>query len=148
VVDAPLSDILNQLPLAINVHVSQAKINNYVACGNITTNGTSTTTASAGLPSTGGPIEGQIVTVQYTNSGFTPAVITIKQGYTVQFVNASDGEMWVASNPHPTHTDYPAFDEKKSVSKGGVYEFTFDRAGTWGYHNHDSFLMAGTVVVK
>jgi len=87
-------------------------------------------------------------TVTYTDSGFSPASVTIKQGGTVTFVNQSSRDMWVASNPHPIHTDYPGFDEKAAVPNGGSWSFTFDRIGSWGYHNHKNPSNMGVVVVQ
>lgn len=87
-------------------------------------------------------------TITYTDSGFLPDTITIKAGTTVSFVNQSSSEMWVASNPHPTHTDLPGFDEKESVANGGSYQFTFNQLGTWGYHNHNNPGNKGEVVVE
>jgi plastocyanin len=89
------------------------------------------------------------VTVNYTNSGFSPKTITIKKGDAVTFVNESSGGMSVASDPHPTHTDYPEFDQFKSPEKGQKsYTFVFDKVGSWGYHNHLNPSMVGTVVVE
>lgn len=88
------------------------------------------------------------VTVNYTDNGFSPASITIKKGDTVVFVNQSSGSMWAASNPHPIHTDYSAFDEKATVDSGGSWSFTFEQVGTWSYHNHKSPSDTGTVVVE
>ena len=86
--------------------------------------------------------------VTYTDSGFSPQNITIKKGDTVTFVNKSSIGMWVASGPHPTHTNYPAFDEKATVSNGGSWSFTFDLVGSWGYHNHKNSAAFGKVVVE
>lgn len=86
--------------------------------------------------------------VNYTDSGFSPKTITIKKGQTVTFVNQSSSDMWVASNPHPVHTDYPGFDEKASVGNGGSWSFTFNKVGQWGYHNHKNPSSGGTVVVE
>jgi plastocyanin len=88
------------------------------------------------------------VTVNYTSAGFSPASITINKGDTVKFVNNSTDSMWVASDPHPAHTDYPGFDELSSAPQGGSYSFTFNKIGTWGYHNHRNSRMHGTVVVQ
>ena len=86
--------------------------------------------------------------VDYSATGFLPATITVKKGSTVKFVNKGTGPMSVASNPHPTHTDYPGFDQWKSEFKDkSEYDFTFDKAGTWGYHNHVNPTDVGTVVV-
>lgn len=86
--------------------------------------------------------------VEYTNQGFSPHSITIKKGETVTWVNKSGDSMWVASNPHPTHTDYPGFDELQGVPNGGTYSFTFEKIGNWGYHNHLEPSNQGIVVVQ
>jgi plastocyanin len=86
-------------------------------------------------------------TVKYTDAGFVPASIDVTPGTTVTFVNDSSGQMWVASDPHPTHTDLPGFDEHTAVSKGGTYTYTFTKVGTWGYHNHVHASAKGTINV-
>jgi len=88
------------------------------------------------------------VTVNYTDDGFSPSTVTINREDTVLFVNQSSETMWVASAPHPTHTDYPEFDEKAAVSNGGSWSFIFDKVGTWKYHNHRDSSNTGTIVVQ
>ena len=52
-------------------------------------------------------------TVIYSDDGFSPAVVQVKQGEIVRFINQSPTrKMWVASNPNPTRTEYPAFDQE------------------------------------
>ncbi len=87
-------------------------------------------------------------TVEYTNSGFSPASLTVKVGDTVTFVNHSSNQMWVASNPHPIHTDLSGFDEKTAVGNGGSYSYTFTTAGTHNYHNHVHASDGGTIIVQ
>lgn len=87
------------------------------------------------------------VTVTYTDSGYTPATVTVKKGTTVTWVNQSSGGMWTASAVHPTHQLLPGFDQLKSVAKGGTYDYTFTKVGTWKYHNHVNASDTGTVVV-
>src|SRR6185437_3978168 len=65
--------------------------------------------------------------VNYTEDGFQPQTITIKAGQTVTWTNKDSDDLWVASNPHPTHTDYPGFDELKGISTGQTYSFTFTK---------------------
>lgn len=86
-------------------------------------------------------------TVTYMDSGFTPKEVTVKKGMMVTFTNESDGNMWIASAPHPQHTNYPGFDQLKSVGQGESYEFTFDKVGTWKYHNHVKPTDFGSVTV-
>jgi plastocyanin len=98
-------------------------------------------TPSATLPKT--------VTVTYDGTSFSPATVTINKGDTVKFTNNSTTtKMWVASAPHPTHTDYPGFDRKAALSQGQSYSFTFTKVGSWKYHNHVKPTSYGTVVVK
>lgn len=97
-------------------------------------------------------------TVTYGPKGFDPKSITIKAGQKVTFVNEGESSMWVASSKHPTHGDYPektakdclgsAFDECEAVGTGGSYSFTFNKEGSWNYHNHVAPNDWGTVVVK
>ncbi len=101
-----------------------------------------------GVPGTskGGVMERTVVT--YTDGGFNPKAVTVKTGTTVTFMNDSSGVMWVASDVHPTHQLLPGFDELQSVAKGGSYEYTFIKVGTWTYHNHMNPSDKGTVVVR
>ena len=86
--------------------------------------------------------------VTYNGLNFSPKTLTIPVGKAVLFINQSSKSMWVASNPHPTHSDYPSFDEGKTVKTGGTYHFTFLNAGVWGFHNHDNPKATGTITVK
>lgn len=83
--------------------------------------------------------------VMYTDSGFSPASMTVKLGAKVKFVNQSSGGMWVASAMHPTHQIYPEFDQK---STGTEYEFEFTKAGSWNYHDHMNPSRYGKVIVE
>jgi plastocyanin len=88
-------------------------------------------------------------TVTYDTTGFSPSKVTIKVGDTVRFINKTSREMDVASNPHPTHTDYPAFDQGKGAFNGkNTFDFTFTQVGIWGYHNHESARDRGEVIVN
>lgn len=59
------------------------------------------------------PEEKKLFIVTYTNEGFIPQYFNIQLGETVRFINASSLPMWVASGPHPIHTDFPEFDALK-----------------------------------
>lgn len=87
-------------------------------------------------------------TVTYTNEGFSPAELTVKAGTAVTFINQSDAKMWIASANHPSHTLYPEFDAKASVTKGGSYSFTFNKVGTHPYHNHILLGKYGKIIVE
>ncbi len=93
-----------------------------------------------------GSVSGKVV-VTYTENGFDSREVTVKQGTTVVFVNRSSGWMWVASAPHPLHTNLLGFDELTGVGSGESYEYTFTKAGSWGYHNHVAPQDTGKVIV-
>jgi|GEM_PF-1711160 len=80
--------------------------------------------------------------------GFFPADIIIHKGDTVIWVNDSDDYMWPASDVHPTHEMYSAFDSQKPITSGGSWSFTFDQAGVWTFHDHLFPDHVGTVTVR
>jgi plastocyanin len=91
---------------------------------------------------------GQSVVVRIEASGFSPRSVAIRQGDMVVFENRSSHARWPASNIHPTHHIYPEFDPRAPVGPGQQWAFTFDRPGTWNYHDHLAPDVSGTVVVE
>ena len=85
--------------------------------------------------------------ILYTNAGFVPDSIEVSVGTRITFRNTTDTPMWPASDPHPTHTDYPEFDADRSYGRGETYTFVFQKAGTWGFHNHERSIDRGVVHV-
>lgn len=100
-------------------------------------------------------------TIHYTATGFTPKDVTIQVGQKVTFVNDTAGGMWVASDAHPTHTDFDGTDRATHCSgtytgptpfdqcqSGSTYTFVFTKAGTFTFHNHMAAQYQGTVTVQ
>lgn len=85
--------------------------------------------------------------IVYSANGFSPAVLTVKKGETVTFVNNSGRNFRPASDNHPTHTLYPEFDSGKPIASGEEYSFTFEKVGDWGYHDHARATSVGIVRV-
>lgn len=114
-------------------------------------------TEPAPQPETVAPVQ---TTITYDGGAFLPAVVEIRRGESVTFVNRSSQEVWPASAMHPTHTVYPGSDIKKcgtgasifdacrSLSNGESWSFVFDEVGSWKYHNHVNPGAVGTIVVK
>ena len=90
----------------------------------------------------------QVVAIDYDGSAYTPSSVNIKVGDWVFFRNKSTVDFWPASNPHPTHTDYPGFDALQPIAPGGEYKFQFQKAGSWGFHDHLNPLVRGVVNVN
>ncbi|MBI2267886.1 MAG: hypothetical protein HYU80_00355 [Candidatus Blackburnbacteria bacterium] len=89
-----------------------------------------------------------IVTVEYSGQGFSPNSIVVKSGTVVTWVNKGSDAMWVASNPHPVHTNLSGLDALKGTPIGGSYSYTFTKVGKWEYHNHLAPSKTGEVVVE
>lgn len=100
-------------------------------------------------------------TIYLTSSGFQPSTLTINQGETVTWINNVSQPMEVASDRHPTHTNYAgttrsehcqnrnqtnsAFDQ---CQEGDRFSFTFEKTGEWSYHNHENAAQTGTIIVE
>jgi len=109
----------------------------------------------------GGPA---FAVVTFTDNGFSPSSVTIARGETVRFINDSSRGMWVGADEHPTHTEYDgtstrehcangmntgnSFDQCSSVAKGEFWDYTFEKTGSFGFHNHVGASNTGTVVVR
>lgn len=101
-------------------------------------------------------------TVVLSDSGYSPATLTINKGEYVVFKNESSDSMWTASAMHPTHTAYSgtsldqhcpdstgtAFDACRAYVPGESWSFKFDKIGAWQYHNHLSPKEWGTIIVQ
>jgi len=98
-------------------------------------------------------------TVTYDGNSFTPSTVTIAQGGTVTFTDTA-GQMWLASDPHPSHTVYDGTSRSQhceagytgakpldECGTGSSFSFTFDKVGSWGYHDHLNDGAHGTVTV-
>jgi plastocyanin len=86
--------------------------------------------------------------VAYHNSGFFPGSIEIEVGQYVTFENVSDSDMWIASDPHPSHKALPGFDGRSAVKTGGKYLFVFTQPGVWKYHNEADTTKGGQIIVR
>jgi len=118
--------------------------------------------ANPDIPEAEAPAAANTFTVVYSDSGYSPSVLTVKKGDTVVFENQSSQSVWTASDIHPIHSAYsgsslnehcpdPAnasFDACRVYAPGESWSFTFNKVGSWQYHNHVFAAHAGTVVVE
>jgi plastocyanin len=90
--------------------------------------------------------------VTVDSSGFSPQFIVVKKGAEVVWKIEGENLHWIASDPHPQHTDYPGgngclgsiLDSCAPLREGDVYRFVFDKEGVWGVHDH---LFPGSTMI-
>lgn len=86
--------------------------------------------------------------VSITAGGFVPATVEIEKGSSVTWINLDKKSHQVASDPHPTHTLLPEL-VSDPLFTNDSFTFTFDKTGTFTYHDHlNPLKLRGTVVVK
>ena len=91
------------------------------------------------------PVSGNLIT--YTDSGFSPAQVSVKAGDTVTFKNDSTKSVQVNSAPHPAHTQFPELNIG-TIATGESKTVTFTTAGIKKYHNHLNPSQNGQIVVE
>jgi len=94
------------------------------------------------------PASGTMTVLIMPDNSFEPTTAFVKIGTAVTFKNNSDQPHWVASDPHPTHTDLPGFDAKGNIAPGASYTYTFEKVGRWLYHDHLNPAFGGAVDVS
>lgn len=102
--------------------------------------------------------------ILYRDNGFHPNFLIVKKGTKITFINSTANgmrAMWIGSDLHPTHSNYPGssidkcgtkeepliFDSCRSIPPGSVWSFIFNEIGVWGYHNHLRVSHLGTIQV-
>ncbi|HET7098647.1 MAG TPA: cupredoxin domain-containing protein [Patescibacteria group bacterium] len=86
-------------------------------------------------------------TISMGTDSYSPQNLKIKKGSKVTFLNSSDSLKWPASDLHPSHLIYSEFDPKEPIKTGESWTFQFDKVGEWGYHDHLSPYITGTITV-
>lgn len=82
-------------------------------------------------------------------TGFTPATIKIKKGQAVTWINQDTKPHQIESDPYPTAAALPGFKAEVPSQKGESYGYTFDKSGTFTYHDRlDPMKLKGIVIVE
>lgn len=102
--------------------------------------------------STRAPVDDTVLTdlphIRITQDGFAPETLRVSRGTSVRFINETDQWRWPASDLHPTHTLYPEFDPRRGLAPGEEWQFRFERAGEWGFHDHLAPYVTGKIFVS
>jgi len=87
--------------------------------------------------------------VDVTADAFVPATIRIKKGETVQWTNTEAAPHQVATDPFPTEDGLKTFKQETAMTNDQMYDYTFDKVGTYTYHDHlNPTKLKGTVIVE
>lgn len=89
---------------------------------------------------------GETAAIAYTDSGFSPATLTVTSGTTVTVTNNSSHAMMFASGPHPAHNEDPEINLDE-LQPGESASFIATTTGTHGFHDHMNDDLTGTLVV-
>jgi len=77
-------------------------------------------------------------TITLTSSGTNPAAVTVPPGSRVLFINNDSRAHFMASNPHPDHTDCPELNQVGLLSPTQRRETgNLNTTRTCGFHDHD-----------
>ena len=87
--------------------------------------------------------------VSVTDEGFSPATVKIKTGQAVTWTNTGTAAHQIASDPHPADNGVEGLSDDEAMQKGDAYSYTFEKAGTYTYHDEMNPLkFYGTVIVE
>ncbi len=93
------------------------------------------------------PVAQDTLSIVLTPDGFVPKEPTIQLGTTVTFSNTTGREYWPASDLHPSHAIYSAFDPARPLQPDEMWAFTFEKVGSWGLHDHIRSYYTGLIHV-
>src|SRR5262245_35105867 len=91
-------------------------------------------------------------TITITASGASPRSVSVSPGSQVLFVNNDSREHQMYSDPHPEHTDCPAFDQVGTLRAGESRATgNLNVARTCNFHDHLRFedaALRGSVTIR
>jgi plastocyanin len=91
----------------------------------------------------------QPAVIHITATGFEPGTVLIKAGSKVSWSNVDNANPahWVESDPYPTPSN-PADLTSGRMSVETEYTYTFNKAGTYHYHDRLFPTHSGTITVE
>lgn len=148
-INVSLADLLNSLPLAINVHKSAQQVGTYVSCGDITAEAPPIEVGEGDEMISPPPATGDMVAVDITGKNFTfsKSEIRVKKGDKVRinFTSTSGFHDWKID-------EFSAQTKQVSTSQSASVEFVADKTGSFEYYcsvgTHRQQGMRGTLIVE
>lgn len=90
-----------------------------------------------------------VPTVEITETGFSPAVIKVKKGEQIQWVNLDSRPHQIAADPHPTGESLPTLKSPDPLAEHESYTAVFENTGTFTYHDFlDPLGFQGVIIVE
>lgn len=88
----------------------------------------------------------EIVTITYTDQGFSPSSLTVKAGATIRVVNNASDALEFSSDNHPTHLNNLELN-MDVLNTGETGTFTVTKTGEYGFHDHLNASNEGILTV-
>lgn len=98
-------------------------------------------------PTPGNFYKKEKATFSYTANGFVPKNATVKLGQVVTWTNDTKENMSLNSDNHPTHVKFPILNVG-TIPPDATGQVTFDKVGTYTFHDHYKPENRGTVIVE
>lgn len=88
-------------------------------------------------------------TIVVSNNSFQPMTMRVAKGQSVTWINQDSLAHRIVSGPHPTHEALPDLDSEEPLSTGDSYTYTFEKSGTFSYHDEaEPLKVVGTIIVE
>lgn len=90
-------------------------------------------------------------TITFANGQFSPSCTVITSKGTITWVNNDDKTIEVGVDPHPAHTGNKEVSGGEFVLRlapGEKETITVNKKGTFGYHDHTSPFLRGSIIVQ
>lgn len=97
------------------------------------------------------PTPAPLITAQVSikATGFSPQTLQVKKGTQVIWLNLDARPHQIMTDPHPLHNSLSQFQQNSPLKQGDTFSFTFDKTGTFTYHDETNPLkVKGIVIVE
>jgi plastocyanin len=90
----------------------------------------------------------RVYSVFYSSGVFSPTNIRIHAGDSVKFENDAEKSIHILTNSSNGIPDLVDLDSGSDIQPKNNFTYTFEQAGTFGYHNALKSSETGTVIVR
>ena len=92
------------------------------------------------------PDDQESAVIAFTNDGFTPSMLTVRERTVVTVRNDSSSQVQFSSDNHPTHRLNEGMN-LRTLAPGESATFTAGPVGSHGFHDHIDARHTGTLIV-